>query len=118
QTKSRWKLGRQILPSCACSTRPTTLRLSGMMSTRSLLTPASAVGCYPPRRRPRFAASHLSADPAEPLDRAAQLVCVHACVALRRVEVLVAEQLLDLAQVRSGAQQFGGEDVTEGVWRH
>jgi hypothetical protein len=41
---------------------------------------------------------HSSADPAQPLDRAAQLVRVHARVALRRVEVLVAEELLDLAQ--------------------
>jgi hypothetical protein len=32
--------------------------------------------------------------------------------------VLVGEQLLDLAQVRTGAQQFGSEDVTERVWRH
>jgi len=36
----------------------------------------------------------LSTDPAEQLDRAAQLVGVHARVALGRVEVLVAEQLL------------------------
>src|SRR6266545_4835797 len=59
-----------------------------------------------------------SADPAEPLDRAAQLVGVHSRVALRRVEVLVAEQLLDLAQVRPGVQQLGGEDVAERLRRH
>jgi hypothetical protein len=35
------------------------------------------------------------------LDRAAQLARDHARVALRRVEVLVTEQLLDLAQVRT-----------------
>jgi hypothetical protein len=43
-------------------------------------------------------------DPPESLDRAAQLMRVHARVALRRVEVLVAEQLLDLAQVRARAE--------------
>lgn len=38
----------------------------------------------------------------------AQLVRIHARVTLRRVEVLVAEQLLDLAQVRAGAEELGG----------
>src|SRR5438270_12951384 len=47
------------------------------------------------------------------LDRAAQLVRGDVCVALRRVEVLVAEQLLDLAQVRTGAQQLGRKNVPE-----
>ena len=39
-------------------------------------------------------------------------------VALRRVEVLVPEQLLDLAQVRARVQQLGGEHVPERVRRH
>jgi len=39
----------------------------------------------------------------EPLDGAAQLVRRHARVALRGVEVLVPEQLLDLTEVRAGA---------------
>ncbi len=61
---------------------------------------------------------HPSADPPQPLDRATQLVRVHARVALRRVEVLVPEQLLDLAQVRAGTQELGGENVPERVRRH
>ena len=55
--------------------------------------------------------------PAKAFDRAAQLVGVHARVALGRVEMLVAQQLLDLAQVCAGAEQLGGEDVPERVWR-
>jgi hypothetical protein len=38
----------------------------------------------------------------------AQRVRVHGRVALLRVEVLVAEQLLDLAQVRAGVEELGG----------
>ena len=40
---------------------------------------------------------------------------VHTRVALRRVQVLVSEQLLDLAQVGARAQQLGGEDVAQRV---
>jgi hypothetical protein len=40
-----------------------------------------------------------------------QLAGVHACVALRRVEVLVAEQFLDLAHVRAGVEKLGGEGM-------
>jgi hypothetical protein len=39
----------------------------------------------------------------------------NAGVALGRVEVLVTEELLDLAQVGAGAQELGGEDVAHGV---
>jgi hypothetical protein len=53
----------------------------------------------------------------EPFDRAAELVRSDPGVPLRRVEMLVAEQLLDLAKIRSGAEQLGGEDVAEGVRR-
>ena len=56
-----------------------------------------------------------STDPAQSLDRPAQLVSVHARVALGRVEVLVPEQLLDLAQVRARVQELCGEDVSERV---
>ena len=42
---------------------------------------------------------------------------VDARVALRRVEVLVSEQLLDLAEVRAAAEELGGEDVPERVRR-
>lgn len=42
----------------------------------------------------------------------------HARVSLGRVEVLVAEQLLHLAEVRAGAEKLRGEDVAERVWRH
>jgi hypothetical protein len=59
-----------------------------------------------------------SADPAEPLDRTAQFVRVHARVALRRVEVLVTEQLLDLAQICASAQEFRREDVPERMRRY
>jgi hypothetical protein len=41
--------------------------------------------------------------------------CAVTCVALRVVEVPVAEQLLHLAQVRAGAQQLGGQDVAQHV---
>lgn len=40
---------------------------------------------------------------------------VHACVALGRIEMLVPEQLLDLAQVRPSVEELGGEDVPERV---
>ena len=36
---------------------------------------------------------------------------------MRRVEVLVAERLLDLAQVRARVEELGGEDVAERVRR-
>jgi hypothetical protein len=55
---------------------------------------------------------------AEPLYSVAQLVRSDAGVALGGVEMLVAEQLLDLAQVGADTQQFGGEDVPEPVRRH
>jgi hypothetical protein len=42
-------------------------------------------------------------------------VGVHAGVALCGVEVLVPEELLDLAEVRAGAQKLGGEDVAQRV---
>ena len=58
-----------------------------------------------------------SAHPAETLDGAAQLAGVHARVALRGVEVLVAEQVLDLAQVRARVQELRSEHVTERVRR-
>jgi hypothetical protein len=54
----------------------------------------------------------------KPLHRAPELMCSHACVALGRVEVLVPQQLLDLAQVGPGTEQFRGEDVPERVRRH
>jgi hypothetical protein len=40
---------------------------------------------------------------------------VHARVTLRGVQVLVPEQLLDLAQVGARAEQLGGEDVAQRV---
>src|ERR1700677_2336401 len=45
----------------------------------------------------------------------AELMGVHARVALRGVQVLVPEQLLDLAQVSARAQELGGEDVAQRV---
>ncbi len=60
----------------------------------------------------------MLSNPAEPLDRSPQLVRVHARVALRRVEMLVTQQFLDLAQVRARAEQFGGEHVPKRVRRH
>jgi hypothetical protein len=42
-------------------------------------------------------------------------VRVDARVALGRVEVLVAEQLLDLAQARAGVEELGGEHMAERV---
>jgi len=62
--------------------------------------------------------SAQSTHPAQPLVRPAQLVRVDARAALGRVEVLVVEQRLDLAQVRAGAEQLGGEDVPERMRRH
>src|SRR5262249_42281419 len=59
----------------------------------------------------------LGLDEPEAFDRAAELVRGHARVALGRVEVLVAEELLDLAEVRPGAEQLRGEDVTKGMGR-
>jgi hypothetical protein len=44
-------------------------------------------------------------------------VRVHPRIPLGRVEVLVPEQLLDLAQVGAGVEQLGGEDVAERVRR-
>jgi hypothetical protein len=58
------------------------------------------------------------ADPAERLDRAVELVGVDARVALGRVEVLVAEQLLDLAKVRARVEELRGEDMPQRVRRH
>ena len=55
--------------------------------------------------------------PGQPLDRAAQLMCAHPRVALRRVEVLVSEQLLDLAEVRARAEQLRGKHVAQSVGR-
>src|SRR5512133_1027074 len=55
---------------------------------------------------------------AEPLHRAPKLVCSHTGVALGGVEVLMAEQFLNLAQVGPGAEEFGGENVPERVRRH
>ena len=74
--------------------------------------------CLFPRRSGR-ASLYIagSANPPQPLDGSSELVRVHARVALRRVEVLVAEQLLDLAQVRARAQELGGEDVPQCVRR-
>ena len=51
------------------------------------------------------------------LDGATQLMCIHARVALCGVQVLVSEQLLDLAQVRACAQELGREHVAQGVGR-
>src|SRR5262249_27514157 len=59
----------------------------------------------------------LGLEEPEAFDRAAELVRGHARVALGRVEVLVAEELLDLAEVRPGAEQLRCEDVTKGVGR-
>ena len=47
------------------------------------------------------------AHPSETLDGSAQLVRVAARVTLRRVEVLVSEQLVDLPQVRARTQELG-----------
>ena len=43
---------------------------------------------------------------------------VHARVALSRVEVLVPEQLLDLAEVRARVKELGREHVPKRVRRH
>src|SRR5262249_49618519 len=72
-------------------------------------------GCVLIRRARR---STLGRNESKALDGAAQLVRAHVRVALRGVEVLVTEQLLDLAQVGAGGQQLGGEHVTERVGRH
>jgi hypothetical protein len=53
----------------------------------------------------------------EPFDRPSQLVRGDTRVALRRIEVLVAEELLDLAKVCAGTEQLRGEDVTQRVGR-
>jgi hypothetical protein len=60
----------------------------------------------PPVGVTRAGSRKLVAGPTKALDRAPQLVRGDARVALRRVEVLVAEQFLDLAQVCSGAQKL------------
>jgi hypothetical protein len=44
---------------------------------------------------------------------ATQLVAMYAGVVLRGVQVLVPEQLLDLAQVRARAEEFCGEHVAQ-----
>jgi hypothetical protein len=57
----------------------------------------------------------MPAHEAKALDCPAQLMRRNAGVALGRVEVLVAQELLDLAQVGAGAQKLRGEDVAQGV---
>src|SRR2546429_8685813 len=54
-------------------------------------------------------------NPLQPLHGAPEPVRSDVHVALRRVEVLVTEQLLDLAQVRARVQQLGGEHVPKRV---
>ena len=61
---------------------------------------------------------NVSSRPPEPLYGAAEFVRGDAGVALRGVEVLVTEQLLDLAQVGAGAQELRGEHVPERVRRY
>jgi hypothetical protein len=55
------------------------------------------------------------ASEAEALDNTAKLIRGDACVALSGVKVLVAEQLLGLAQIRTGAQELIGEHMPERV---
>jgi hypothetical protein len=43
-------------------------------------------------------------------------MCVRVRVALRRVEVLVPEALLYLAEDGAGAEELRGEEVAERVW--
>jgi hypothetical protein len=74
----------------------------------------SARDAYALIRRPR---SMIGRNEPQTLDSAAQLVRAHVRVALRGVQVLVPEQLLDLSQVGAGAEQLGGEHVTQGVRR-
>lgn len=76
------------------------------------LSPAARVGervtGAVSRRRlsPNARASRGLTNPAQPFDRSPQLVRCHPCVTLRRVEVLMPEQLLDLAEVRPGTQEL------------
>jgi hypothetical protein len=51
----------------------------------------------------------------EALDGAVEFVGGHAGVALGGVEMLVSEQLLNLAEVRPRAEEFRGEHVPERV---
>lgn len=53
--------------------------------------------------------------PLESFDGPAQLVGVDVGVVLGGVEVAVAEEFLDLAEVRAGLEELGGEDVAQGV---
>lgn len=59
--------------------------------------------------------SRLLLPPPQSLDGSAELGGVDAGVELGGVEVLVAEQFLDLAEVGAGGEELGGEDVAEGV---
>src|SRR5690242_16309893 len=89
------------------SSKVTTIGLS------SRIDPRSSLAAIKSDLHTRFATRE-----AEPLDRAAQLMRGDTGVALRRVEVLVSEQLLDLAQIRARAEELGCEHVPERVRRH